>query len=538
VLGTYFYSPTASCLLSCPANTYLNATAQSCTLCTAPCASCQSPSYCLSCTSGLYLSGGQCLSSCPAQYYADTTLMCSQCTGLCKTCSTKYYCLSCLTGYLSNGYCYSTCPAGTYANLNISVCETCVSPCLECTFSTTYCTRCTGGLVQYQGSCSSTCPTGTYLQDGSCLACTFPCISCSSASTCGECLGGYLLYNSLTCINDTLFCPNDLYKQDAKYCIPRASCPSTYYSDSDLKTCATTCSAAKYLNTQNKSCVYACESNQYAGAGMVCKNFSTDPPVSLMAMTAISFIASNIMNVVVSFNESELWQSGATDLYTLQISTARLLASTGLQYNMNSGDQKHLIMKVASLPNKVSFNLPAQYVVSAATSYPLQNPNITVELPSYVGYDYSAIYQGMLASQFGTGLGWFILLLTVIYLFKNRISHLYTLWDTVQLLYTIVLLEIQYPPALNEFLNGLSNTLFLGFPNLFAQGDSRTISARPFYAYTHDNNFLRNAGPSLTLGLIVFIIYLFFKLAAELNKRTEKVKTCMASYPKLKRLIY
>jgi len=62
--------------------------------------------------------------------------------------------------------------------------------------------------------------------------------------------------------------------------------------------------------------------------------------------------------------------------------------------------------------------------------------------------------------------------------------------------------------------------MFLGGPNMFSQGSERTVSSRPFYAYTHDNNFLRNAGPSLTLGIIVFIIYLFFKFVAELNKRT------------------
>ena len=49
---------------------------------------------------------------------------------------------------------------------------------------------------------------------------------------------------------------------------------------------------------------------------------------------------------------------------------------------------------------------------------------------------------------------------------------------------------------------------------MFAQGSQRTVSANAFYAYTYDNNFLRNAGPSLTIGIIVFIIYLFFKLAA------------------------
>ena len=133
--------------------------------------------------------------------------------------------------------------------------------------------------------------------------------------------------------------------------------------------------------------------------------------------------------------------SGATNLYTITSSTTRLLINgTGLQYNLNSAAPTHLILKVASMPNQVSFVLPANYVVSSSTNYPLQNPNITLEMPSYVGYDYNAIYQGMLASQFGSGLGWFILLLTIIYLFKNRISHLYTLWDTVQLLYVIILL--------------------------------------------------------------------------------------------------
>ena len=107
---------------------------------------------------------------------------------------------------------------------------------------------------------------------------------------------------------------------------------------------------------------------------------------------------------------------------------------------MDSANQKHLILKVASLPNKVSFSLPAQNVISSATNYPLQTPNITLEFPSFVTYDHNTIYQGRTASQFGFGLGWFILLLTLIYLFKNRISHLYTLWDTVQLLYVVILL--------------------------------------------------------------------------------------------------
>ena len=102
----------------------------------------------------------------------------------------------------------------------------------------------------------------------------------------------------------------------------------------------------------------------------------------------------------------------------------------------------------------------------------------------------------------------------------------------------VILLDIQYPPALNEFLRGLNTTLFLSFPNIFSQTSARTASASPFYAYTHDNNFLRNAGPSLTLGIIVIIIYCLFKGLAELVKRVERVRNCLDEYPKFKRFLY
>ncbi len=37
------------------------------------------------------------------------------------------------------------------------------------------------------------------------------------------------------------------------------------------------------------------------------------------------------------------------------------------------------------------------------------------------------------------------------------------------------------------------------------------VSDGPFYAYSTDNSFLRNAGAPLTLLLIVIIIYIIFK---------------------------
>jgi hypothetical protein len=72
--------------------------------------------------------------------------------------------------------------------------------------------------------------------------------------------------------------------------------------------------------------------------------------------------------------------SGATNLYTVAATTsARLLAnSTGLQYNLETAAPNRLILKVASMPNQVTFQLPANNVLSSSTNYPLQNPNITL----------------------------------------------------------------------------------------------------------------------------------------------------------------
>ena len=170
--------------------------------------------------------------------------------------------------------------------------------------------------------------------------------------------------------------------------------------------------------------------------------------------------------------------------------------------------------------------LPTNAVLATDTKYPLQQVSTVVTVPSYISYEYWSIYQGILGRQFGTGLGWFILLLTIFFLLNNRISNLYTLWDTVQLLFVIIFLDIQYPPALNEFILGLKTTFFSSqtFLNLFSSVSSRAVSSLPFYAYSYDNDFCRNAGPSLTLGIIILIFFLLLKLAGFLYRKIECIK--------------
>lgn len=324
------------------------------------------------------------MSSCPLSTYSDTTLICLPCSGLCSTCSSKYYCISCLTGYLSNGFCYNSCPPGTYADLNATACVACLAPCVECLFAASYCTRCEAGLVQFQGNCTSSCPVGTYVIDSSCLDCSFPCINCSSGSTCSECLGGYLLYNQLTCINDTAYCPNDFFKMDGKYCIPQSQCPSHYFIDQVKRVCASSCPAEKYVDNETKTCIYACRQDQYVGVGMVCQNYSS-PPASLMSIKIISFIKSSVVTLAISFNESEVWLNSNSSIYSVA-TPSRLLYTSSLAYTLDVNDPTTILFRVTTIPTEVTITLPAQNVISASSGYPLQTPNITVALPQFLPY--------------------------------------------------------------------------------------------------------------------------------------------------------
>lgn len=88
-------------------------------------------------------------------------------------------------------------------------------------------------------------------------------------------------------------------------------------------------------------------------------------------------------------------------------------------------------------------------------------------MPKFTIYTYSQINMARIMSQFGEGICWFIIVITLLFLIINRISDMYALWDTAQLLYLLLFLDIQYPPAFNEFLYGLRNVHFLFLPSVF-----------------------------------------------------------------------
>ena len=393
-------------------------------------------------------------------------------------------------------------------------------------------------MYAYRGSCSATCPTGTYPDNDECLTCLFPCVNCNSQFACNECLGGYLLYMRSSCIENVEKCPNDLYKMDSKECVPMTWCPATYYKDETLKVCSSSCSREKYIDEANKLCIDGCSTGEYVSEGMVCTSWAT-PPVSLMAMSAISFTKSSEVYIVISFNESVSWSENSESLYTFTINSRRLLIASTVPYQQLS--EQLLKLRVESLPHSASLYLPAHYLVSAETNYPLQNPTITVELPDFTVYSYNQIYTGSVMGQFSKGVSWFILLFSLFFLFMNRLSDLYVLWDTVQLLYLLLFLNIQYPPNVNEFLLGMENTHFLFVPSLFGSLVSETVrdvSDPPFYAYTFDSSFFRTAGRPLLLALIVGVIFILLKIAEMVIKKCECAADKAKSHPEVKKFVF
>ncbi len=94
-------------------------------------------------------------------------------------------------------------------------------------------------------------------------------------------------------------------------------------------------------------------------------------------------------------------------------------------------------------------SLPGYKVKALSNGYPLQTAELALELDQYTAYSRKTLWEGALMGQFSIGITWFILFVSCFFLFKNRLSDMYCLWDTVQLLYLLMFLDLQNPPNLN-----------------------------------------------------------------------------------------
>lgn len=189
-----------------------------CLPCPSFCPDCSNNLQCLSCPYGFYLSNGNCIACstpncascsimssnlctlCNVGYYLTSNNTCGNCIGNCAVCSDGQSCLACNNGFYLNsnqngclacpahcGICTTNtscnqCYDGYYPKLG--VCYPCSSSCIECN-TLNQCTQCASG---YYLEFANGIPTGD------CLACSYPCRTCTENSTiCTSCQTGYYL---------------------------------------------------------------------------------------------------------------------------------------------------------------------------------------------------------------------------------------------------------------------------------------------------------------------------------------------------------
>ena len=137
---------------------------------------------------------------CQTGYYGDSNGNCTLCVAPCSTCTSVSFCLSCATNYLTNNTCVvaSLCPSGTYANLTSLTCDACSANCSTCSSVSSNCTSCISPYFYFNGSCINSCPSGMFQNSTVCSSCVSPCQTCVSAAVCLSCSTNYL--TNYTCV--------------------------------------------------------------------------------------------------------------------------------------------------------------------------------------------------------------------------------------------------------------------------------------------------------------------------------------------------
>ncbi len=262
--GTYSNAGASSCT-NCPAGKYQDGTgASSCKNCTdGKWSAAGRTTQCVdNCTAGYYCKNGNRV-ACPAGTYSNAG------AASCTDCPSHYYCVG--------GTGATACPAGTqYTGTKAKALSNCTA-CPANSYSTggIACTTCTACIscVATTGACSG-CATGKYLSAGKCNNCPTHCTACSSASKCSACASGYsgTTCASPNCSANCKSCtsPNTCANCDAGYikvnnkCEP---CPAGTYSTGNATSCSN-CDPGKWSKAARTSaCTDKCPAGNYCTGG-------------------------------------------------------------------------------------------------------------------------------------------------------------------------------------------------------------------------------------------------------------------------------
>ena len=173
-----------------------------------------------------------CLLSCPNGFFNNSGT-CESCISPCVNCTNPTYCLSCNEGYKLYPYvtvnnCLKICPNAQYRNNN-NICLNCDSSCAQCIGpNNTNCIDCFPGQFLYNGKCLATCPYYTYTIKNICYDCDTSCYNCTGSTIldCINCNTGYsykdpygICYTKCPNFTQGTLCVND--------------CPYNYYFDAN-----------------------------------------------------------------------------------------------------------------------------------------------------------------------------------------------------------------------------------------------------------------------------------------------------------------
>ena len=236
-------SPSISCLLKCPSGYYAD-TDNKCQTCNIVCKECMDGSdKCIECAAEYdFNADSRCIRCVDGTAYSITEKKCLPCHFTCGKCSvprSNNHCITCASGLVLSGTtCLSTCPDGYY--LNLPDCSSCDPTCLTCIGTHDSCLQCAiasdgkqllkilpapnenkdpktvpGTCVQscpsnrylnpQKTACLDSCPSNTYIDRFKCLACDSSCLECllpEDPLACTVCKR-YLRVNTLT-FNQTL----------------------------------------------------------------------------------------------------------------------------------------------------------------------------------------------------------------------------------------------------------------------------------------------------------------------------------------------
>lgn len=128
--------------------------------------------------------------------------------------------------------------------INNTLCQICSSNCLTCLSSNfSLCTSCSNLLYLHSNLCISTCPNFTYPDSNKCLNCIYPCLLCSSSTSCISCHPQLILLNTqcLSCLSPCLTC--SIFITNCTSCNSSSTHPILYNSQ-----CVDTCPSGYYRN--------------------------------------------------------------------------------------------------------------------------------------------------------------------------------------------------------------------------------------------------------------------------------------------------